>query len=224
MMQGLAEQPRQSILVVGVRSEKRPHSMAAVMAALQSERHDIVTDVTDVGGRGKLENINLILARHDLQQFDWVVMTDDDILLPPQFVDVFLAVCMSCEFKLAMPAHCFNSFSGYDVTRRGWGTVARQTRFVEVGPLTAFHRATFNDVFPLPLLRYGWGVDLHWPLLAQQRGWPMGVVDAVPMRHVGRIGGSYSRAAATDEACEYLAAHGHLTRRETFQVISRVPA
>ncbi len=223
MIAGMAAQPRQTILVTGVRSEKRPHMMAAVVAALQSERHDIVTDMTDISGRGKLENINLILARHDLDQFDWVIMTDDDIVLPPQFVDIFLAVCALCGFKLAMPAHRFNSFSGYDVTRRGWGTVARQTKFVEVGPLTAFNRVTFDAVFPLPVLRYGWGVDLHWPLLADQRGWPMGVVDAVPVQHFSRIGGSYSRAAATDEACEYLAKRGHLSRRDTFQVIRRVP-
>ena len=198
--------------------------MTSVLEAMRSDRHAVTTAIGDAEDRGKLENVNLVLSHVDLDDFDWVVMTDDDVRLPASFTDLLIACCLAFDLTIAMPAHRFNSFSGYDVTRRGWGTLARVTRYVEVGPITVFGRACFPKVFPLPELRFGWGVDLHWPVMAQRHGWSIGVVDAVPVEHVKPVGGSYSRQAATDEACRYLAAHGHFSREATFRVVQRHPA
>ncbi len=220
----LLSQKALKILIVGVESEKRKLRMDATFAALQSGRHEVTTAKGDVGGRGKLENVNLILSRFELADYDWIIVTDDDIEVPAHFIDRFIGACEMFDLKIAMPAHRFNSYSGYDVTRRGWASLARATRYVEVGPLTAFRRECFRMIFPLPELKYGWGVDMHWPLLAARNQWAMGVVDAVPIRHLNPVGGSYSRAAATEEASRYLAEHGHLSREETFQVVQRFSA
>ena len=67
----------------------------------------------------------------------------------------------------------------------------RETRFVEIGPLTAFGRRAAAELLPFPELRFGWGLDLHWAALAAERGWRLGVVDATPVRHEaapGRLG------------------------------------
>ncbi len=42
------------------------------------------------------------------------------------------------------------------------------------------------ELLPFPELRFGWGLDLHWAALAAERGWRLGVVDAVPGRHEAR--------------------------------------
>ena len=77
---------------------------------------------------------------------------------------------------------------------------------VEIGPLTAFHRSVAGDLLPFPPLRMGWGLDLHWGGLALERGWRLGIVDAVPIRHEARVTASgYDRAAAVEELRRFLA-------------------
>jgi hypothetical protein len=106
--------------------------------------------------------------------------------------------------------------------------VARQTGFVEVGPVTAFRADVAAELFPFPQLRYGWGLDVHWSALAEQHGWRLGVVDALPVRHdLTPVAAGYSREQAAEEAREFLrdrpyvpaeraqrtlAAHSKLTR------------
>src|SRR5204862_352024 len=82
---------------------------------------------------------------------------------------------------------------------------AREAAFVEIGPVTAFHRDTFEALLPFPDLRMGWGLDLHWAALARERGWRMGVVDAVAIAHRARPAGvGYDREGAVAEAREFL--------------------
>jgi hypothetical protein len=82
----------------------------------------------------------------------------------------------------------------------------RETAFVEVGPVTAFHATVFDALLPFPTLRSGWGLDAHWSAVAASHRWPIGVVDATPVRHVlRRIGSSYGHDAAVAEARRFLA-------------------
>jgi hypothetical protein len=101
------------------------------------------------------------------------------------------------------------------------------TRFVEIGPVTAFGSATTRELLPFPQLRYGWGVDLHWAALASERGWRLGVVDGVPVRHeAAAVAATYDRAAAVEEAQSFLAAHRYLeatAAQATLTTYRRVP-
>ncbi len=95
--------------------------------------------------------------------------------------------------------------------------MARETGFVEIGPVTAFHADTLDVLLPFPELRAGWGLDLHWSALAREHGWPIGVIDATPVRHGTRlIGSSYDRTAAVAEARQFLAARPY-TNADTAQ-------
>src|SRR5205823_400889 len=76
--------------------------------------------------------------------------------------------------------------AAWGVTRRRPDSVVRETSFVEIGPVSAFHRETFGALLPFPDLRMGWGLDLHWAAVARERGWRMGVVDAVVIAHRAR--------------------------------------
>ena len=61
------------------------------------------------------------------------------------------------------------------------------------------------ELLPFPELRYGWGLDLHWAALAAERGWRLGVVDALPVRHErGTVAAAYPREEAEDEAARFL--------------------
>jgi hypothetical protein len=144
-------------------------------------------------------------------EFDWILAVDDDLLLPPRFLDRFVALCERFELDLAQPAQSLRSHSAWKVTRRRPASLARETRFVEIGPLTAFGRRAAAELLPFPELRYGWGLDLHWAAVAAERGWKLGVVDATPVRHESAIVGSaYPRADAEAEAADFLASRQYL--------------
>jgi hypothetical protein len=230
------EQTPLRVLVLGV---VRPDSlMPAALPALRSERHEVTFSLGAIGepdrelreetlvlglGGGKFENLNSLLAAGpDPAGFDWLVVSDDDLALPPRFLDRFLALCERFELDLAQPAQTMKSHSAWKVTRRRPGTLVRETRFVEIGPLTAFRMTSAGTaLIPFPPLRFGWGLDLHWAALAAERGWRLGVVDATPVRHeTGVVAAGYSNDDAIAEASAFLADRPYLPAWKTDEVLA----
>ena len=228
-------QPPRRVLVTGV---YRPGSlMPEAVERLGSERHEVAfalgstaaaeprladrTVAEELAG-GKFENLNRILAAQGVDEDpDWLLVLDDDLRLPPHFLDRFLALCERFGLDLAQPAQTLRSHSAWRVTRRRPASLVRETRFVEIGPLTAFGRRAASELTPFPELRYGWGIDLHWAALAAERGWRLGVVDATPVRHEGSIvGASYPRADAEAEAARFLAERPHLLAARAGEVLA----
>jgi hypothetical protein len=203
-----ADQPARNILVVGVEVPSRPGDIHRLIAQLTSARHRVTASVAPMGDRGKFVNIDLAIAAAPapLASFDWVVVTDDDIALRPGFLDDFIAASEAADLAIAQPAHLFDSYVTYGVTQRRWGALARRTRFVEIGPLTALRADTFADLIPFPVSRWGYGIDVLWAAIAQARGWKIGVVDASPISHLRPVGGAYDTEAARDEGRALLAA------------------
>ena len=228
------------ILVIGV---YRPGSFIAhALQRLDSDRHNVrialgstgspeprlraETVAADLTG-GKFQNLNRVLAEVGAAH-DWTLVVDDDVRFPRAFLDRFVAVCEAFSLDLAQPAQTLRSHSAWKVTRRRPASLVRQTRFVEIGPVTAFGRRTAAELLPFPELRYGWGLDLHWAALAAQRGWRLGVVDALPVRHEsGLVGAAYSRADAEAEAAEFLTGRPYLASARAGEVLAvhrRAPA
>ena len=225
-----------------VLSVYRPGSrLPGAIGALRSERHDVRlalgatspgadpalaadTALTGLGG-GKFENLNLLLEAAGTDA-DWLLVVDDDVDLPARFLDRFVALADALELDIAQPAQTARSHAAWRVTRRRRG-IARITSFVEIGPVTAFSRRAAAELLPFPPLRFGWGLDSHWAAIARERGWTLGVIDALPVRHEWQpIAAGYSHDEAMAEAREFLAGRPHLKRAEaqrTLQRIARVP-
>jgi hypothetical protein len=180
------------------------------------------TVATGLRGAGKFENLNRLLETAPASECDWVLVLDDDVALPHGFLDRTLFLAERFRFQLAQPAHRHTSHAAWSVLRRARGLVARRTRMVEIGPVTAFHRSLVSELLPFPALRMGWGLDLHWGGLALERDWRLGVVDAVPIRHEARVTASgYDRAAAVEELRGFLAGRPHIDRRSALEVVER---
>lgn len=193
------------VLVLAVERTEIANLLAPAREELLSSRHDVRFESTTVGDRGKFENLNALLRAYPPLGHDWLLIVDDDVVLPRDFLDVFLFLAERFEFRLAQPAHRSRSHAAWAVTRRRMASVARETAFVEIGPVTAFHRTTFDVLLPFPELRIGWGLDAHWSALARERGWRIGIVDATPVRHSLRpVGSAYEHQAAVDEARGFL--------------------
>jgi hypothetical protein len=211
---------RRRVLALGVERTGVPGLMATARAELERSRHDVTIAIAEAGDRGKFENLNALLDRHPAAGHDWLLVVDDDVALPAGFLDAFLCVAERLDFRLAQPAHRRRSHAAWPVTRRR-PDVARRTQFVEIGPVTAFHRDTFAVLLPFPSLRMGWGLDAHWAAVAREHGWPIGIVDATPIRHdVRRTGSAYAHADAVAEARTYLAHRPYVTREEAARTLA----
>ncbi len=221
------EPPRRRVLALQV--ERAPHRELARRAReeLARSRHDVELRVGAPDDRGKFENLNRLLgaassdatgaptgalasplgeAPGALDGHDWLLVLDDDVELPRGFLDRFLFLSERFSLQLAQPAHRLNSHAAWPQTRRRPASVVRETRFVEIGPVTAFAHATFATLLPFPELRMGWGLDAYWGALARERGWRCGVTDAVAIRHrAAPAADAYSREAAIAEARAFLA-------------------
>jgi hypothetical protein len=222
----------------------RPGSLLpGALPALRSERHRVEfvlgsteaapdptlagpTAATDLAA-GKFENLNVLLAKAPERRPDWTLVVDDDVALPSGFLDRFLGICEAFALDLAQPAQTLRSHSAWKVTRRRPAALARITRFVEIGPVTAFRREPAAELLPFPELRFGWGLDLHWAALAAERGWRLGVVDAVPVRHEARtVAAGYPRREAEEEAARFLSERPYLPSAragDTLAVHRRLP-
>jgi transposase-like protein len=133
---------------------------------------------------------------------------DDDIAVPEGLLDESLYLYREADLKIFMPAHCFRSYTSFEITRPWWNTVARRTHFVECGPLTGFHKDTFERLLPFPSLRWGWGLDVHWSELARREGWNIGIIDSCPIRHLRSVATTYNDAPARAEALRFLHQQG----------------
>jgi hypothetical protein len=239
-----AAQPERRVLVTSV---YRPGSLLPrALPQLRSERHDVTLALGAVGeadgalakhtvaeglAEGKFGNLNRVLAKAPSAaaagaapaglDFDWILAVDDDLLLPPRFLDRFIVLCERFALDLAQPAQTLRSHSAWRVTRRRPASLVRETRFVEIGPLTAFGRRAAAELLPFPGLRFGWGLDLHWAAIAAEREWRLGVVDATPVRHESAtVGSAYPRAEAEAEATGFLASRPHLPASRAGDVLA----
>jgi hypothetical protein len=230
------------VLVIGV---YRPGSLLpAALPCLHSDRHEARIALGATGAAddplrdhtvaehlagGKFENLNRVLQAAGVAApdpngagaADWILVVDDDVRLPRGFLDGFLGVCEAFGLDLAQPAQTLRSHSAWKVTRRRPASIVRETRFVEIGPVTAFSRRAAAELLPFPALRYGWGLDLHWAAVAAQRGWRLGVVDALPVRHEsGLVAATYPRDDAIDEAAHFLAGRPYLPSARAGEVVA----
>jgi hypothetical protein len=200
-----ARWPARRVLVLAVERDDAPNLLAAAREEIARSHHQIELAVRPVGGRGKFENLDDLLAEHPAAGHDWLLVLDDDVALPAGFLDAFIFLAERFGLRLAQPAHAARSHAAWAVTRRRALSVVRETAMVEIGPVVALHASTFETLLPFPRLRFGWGLDLHWSALAHRHGWRIGVVDATPIRHGLRtVAASYGHADAIAEASTFL--------------------
>jgi GT2 family glycosyltransferase len=232
--------PPRRVLALGVERPEHRALAQGIRSELLRSRHQVELHFDPPGDLGKFENLNRMLAERAcksgganeagtaneaggssesattaIETYDWLLLVDDDILLPRGFLDRFLFLAERFSLDLAQPAHRLRSHAAWSVTRRRPFSIVRETPFVEIGPVTAFSRRTFSALLPFPALRMGWGLDTHWAALAREHGWRCGVLDAVSIRHrAAPAASAYSREAALTEARAFLAERPYLPARE----------
>ncbi|WP_230081295.1 hypothetical protein [Aeromicrobium senzhongii] len=232
-------------MVVGIYREDEP--IASLVEELMTSRHDVrfrLGAMADSGPRlshvtarehlsaGKFQNLNELVEADDGES-DWLLIVDDDVLLPRGFLDRMVEVCRRCDFALAQPAQTRFSNANWPIAKRHFLSLARETKFVEIGPVTLVRRDAVRLLTPFPAdLRYGWGLDFVWSEVMERHGLGMGIVDALAVEHASRaVASTYSWDSAQEEGRRFLETVDHApigvtegSGLRTFRWAPRVPA
>ncbi|UHD14550.1 hypothetical protein [Thiocapsa bogorovii] len=173
----------------------------------------------------KFRILNRLLAEIDLAPYRFLVVVDDDIELESGFLDRFLAYQTAHDLTLAQPARTHDSYIDHYFVAQLLGVEARQTRFVEIGPVFSLRRDGFAHLLPFdeeaPM---GWGLDFVWPVQLDAHGCRLGVIDASPVRHALRKPVSTYDYTETNTAMEqFLNDRAHLSHAAAFVALETYP-
>jgi len=165
--------------------------------------------------------LNRLLESIDLSCFRFVMVSDDDICLPPAFVDNYLDFVIRYQFSLAQPSRTHDSYIDWPFVEQLDGITARWTRYVEIGPIFSVRQDAFPVLFPFDEASpMGWGYDFVWPWRMEKHGLRMGIVDAVPVAHnLRKPVGLYNHAKAERTMENYLLDRSHLPKEDSFTIV-----
>jgi hypothetical protein len=128
-----------------------------------------------------------------------VVVADDDVSFTHGSLAQLLEAAAVCGFGLAQPAQRWDSAWRHDITRKRALALARETTFVEIGPLFVVSHPWVARVLPFPDgFGMGWGLELVWRDLRRE-GCRLGVVDCVTVNQRPPEGGrAYDTSAEAE--------------------------
>ena len=161
-----AQPPRRRVLVLGV---ERPGSLDGRRAAPSCvrTRHDVDVVTAPPGGAASSRTSTRCSPPHPPAAYDWLLVVDDDVALPRGFLDA-LPVRRRALRPAARPARpppaLPRRLAGHAPRARARPRARRRSS--RSGPVTAFHRDSFDVLLPFPDLRMGWGLDAHWAAVA----------------------------------------------------------
>ena len=127
---------------------------------------------------------------------DALVVVDDDVRFDVGDVARLVGTGMRLGYDIYQPAHVADSQVNWRFVRRRSLTVARDTDFVEQGPLLVLSGRAQQHLLPLPEdMGMGWGVEVRWWAAAQHHALRMGIIDAAAVSHLVPTAGGYDRPA-----------------------------
>ena len=145
----------------------------------------------------------------------WVVLADDDVVLPEGGLARLLTIATRIGLDVAQPGHDGASQASTPFVRARRGVGARRTGFVEIGPVVALGPAARSSLLPLDeSLGMGWGQDYLWARAFETDSLAAGIVDAVRMRHLPQPTRQYDYAEAARQRDDGLARAGFRSYHE----------
>lgn len=206
------------VLVVGLYLSDRPNLHAHISEHFGSSEEHIVTqrwiELTEETKEPKYPALNRLLF--DVERFDYVIVSDDDIRFDVGWLDSYLAVQHELGFVLAQPARTRGSYFWYELNRQQEHMLARQTRFVEIGPLFSVARVAYPHIFPFDERSpHGFGYEFIWSYRLKAEQYRQGIIDAYPVDHSFRPHGeTFDYRQAEHDMAELLGDEPHLRREE----------
>jgi hypothetical protein len=140
----------------------------------------------------RMELYNRVWESLSSRAVQQLVVADDDVCITTGSLEQLCSASIHCGFGIAQPSHCMTSRHSYSFTRMQCLVLARQTTFVEPGPLFVVNQPWVRKVIPFPRnFGMGWGLWLEWQHL-RESGCRLGIVDCVSMKHLSPVADDYS--------------------------------
>lgn len=206
------------ILAIGIYLSDRPNTHDHLKQIFGSSSEHAVTqrwiEMTEETKEPKYSALNSLLT--DLEQFDYVIVSDDDIRFDPGWLDSYIGVQHELGFAHAQPARTRGSYFWYELNRQQEGMLARQTRFVEIGPLFSVSRIAYPHIFPFDERSpQGFGYEFIWGFRLMNEQLRQGIIDAYPVDHSFRPHGeTFNYGQAERDMAALLNEEPHLRREE----------
>lgn len=190
----------------------------------KSEIKDSLKEFTILDVQEKIPKfviLNKLLSREDINKYEFIIISDDDIELPHNFIDNYLEIVDKYKLSLAQPARTHDSYIDHFIVEQLDGLIARKTRFVEIGPVFSIRNDLFKHLLPFDEENgMGWGYDFVWPCIVENLGMNMGIVDALPVEHKLRPPVThYNHKEADNDLEKYIKKRKHLLRSEAFKIL-----
>lgn len=193
-------------LVLELVQQARRAGLSTHLWALDREAPELVHWTRGVGPGARLELLNRLTSR--TRRDGPLVVADDDVSFSSGDLRRLLRIARLGRLDLCQPAHDGSSAATHWITGRHPESIARRTKFVEVGPLLVISRRLRPLVTPFPeQYGMGWGLDVVWSDLVSE-GWHLGVVDRVTVTHHGAVGADYDTASSESLLADELAERG----------------
>jgi hypothetical protein len=173
--------------------------------ALDEVAPELASDTVGSGAGSRFALLNAVARGADT---GWLVIADDDVaFVTPSAPRTLLAVAAAQNFDISQPAQARGSYRSHLITRQRILASARETTFVEIGPVVAFSPRARDLVLPFPDEGMGWGVELEWGAL-REHGLRLGIVDCVALLHLVPTAETYSVEQGLRDLQERVRKHG----------------
>lgn len=126
-----------------------------------------------------------------LDEYDFVWMPDDDILISSNEINEFFSISHSYNLDLCQPA--MKGFLSHKFTGPEFFTFLRFTNFVEVLAPMMSTRVLKKAVNNFDVSVSGWGLEFFWVKVMSSVIKNIAIVDKVVMTHTRPVGTDYSR-------------------------------
>jgi hypothetical protein len=242
MPQTKDQMANKKVLVIGVALSDKPNNAVSIMDGLASSQdwqldqrwhvigENLLPKMTHVTSKSsqkeeKFKILNRIISEADLPSYEYLFVFDDDVEIPPSFVDQYLQIVDKRRYVLSQPARTHASFIDHYFVAQLFGIESRQTRFVEIGPVTCIHNSAYHLLLPFDLRApMGWGLDFHWPTILSENNLKMGIIDQIPIEHSLRKPVAYYNYHETESLMQgFLKQVAHINHQQAFTSIETFP-
>ncbi len=206
------------ILVLGVATDAHATLRTSIETELyRSTEHHVEQHWQYTREPKKFIHFNVMHAMAAAWLPDYVLFVDDDIVMPAGFLDTYIKEVRYYNFALAQPARSRRSTGSHPFVFEQPEYVARQTRFVECGPVFSMDRAAQEILLPFDNRHSGMGGgrDFVWPYMLECYGLKLGIIDSVPIDHTFRPDGmTYDRSKTNAAMRDYLQQTPHIAPKD----------
>lgn len=171
--------------------EQLPSNADVRLWALDEVAQELAAATVGVGPGSRFSNLNKLYYSRPIHPGAWVVLSDDDAIFVKGTLCNTVKIMTGAGFSLAQPCH---SILGWWTSLFNIGRPllkARDTNYVEQGPVLIADSSFSKSMFPLPDDGdMGWGVEAEWYGMKPHH-FRFGVVDCCRIVHWDRNAVSY---------------------------------